>query len=372
MSLYADYNASFPLRAECKDAMCQADLAKLERARRLISYVIDCEPDELVFVSGATESCYLALVGLAYAAGKESKFLTQATEHKAVLETLDFLKKSPFKSQIEICPNRPSGEIDFDAFKSLAANADFISLMAANNETGAILPNPKDFNQEAIVHVDAAQVLGKMSFSFKASGADLCSFSAHKIGGPKGIGALVIKNGTKWKSPMLGGRQEEGRRGGTPAIEAICGFAKACEELPRFNSKARDSFEKAIRLLVPECQINASSAKRLPNTSSLSLSSISSFDLVERLKEKSIFISVGSACSSGKLEPSHVLRAMGKSTTECLSSIRVSFGPEHTESDGHSLAESIAQETQLLRDELVSGLAGKLKTKQGNYERSSM
>ena len=241
--------------------------------------------------------------------------------------------------------------------------------MFANNETGVIFPlgdiAPAIKNSGAIFHSDCTQAVGKITVDFSALGLDLLSLSGHKFGAPKGVGALVVRSGLGWKTPMLGGGQEGGRRGGTEAVAAIVGLGEAARIADQrlrtgVHSTARDCFEELLSQKISGIKINGAGALRLPNTTSVTISGVLGAELVECLASENVFIAAGSACKGTHPEPSRVLLAMGVPATECLSTVRVSFGPESTGAEGLLAAEKLAEVVGSLRKQLGQELENRL------------
>ena len=383
--LYADYNATTPIHPEVLGAMepylreeffnsaSRAGIRSkqaIERARQQVAALIDCESDEVVFVSGGTESCFLAILGAVISSQNlpprysPPKLVSSPVEHSAVLEAVSFVAENLDVSHDMLKVDR-DGILDLNISEKSPA---IYSVALANNETGVISPVSElvaNLRDTAIVfHCDAVQAVGKIPMSFKSLGVDLLSISGHKFGAPKGVGALIVRSGSNWRSPMRGGGQQSGRRGGTEATALIVGLGKAAEiakNREQFNSELRDTFEELILDELTGVQINGRQSIRLPNTTNLSIDGISSHRLVEVLVERDIHISSGSACNTKTLEPSHVLKAMGRTTVECLNAIRVSFGPGNSKADVSRLVSEIYNSVRMLREESEEKL-GKLST----------
>jgi cysteine desulfurase len=355
--IYLDYNATTPCDPCVVEKMLpyfteifgnpsnglhrQGRLAAkaVDEAREQIASLIGVTPREIVFTAGATESNNLAILGLARSIfGKSRKrIVTNSVEHKSVLGPCQKLVEIGF--ELVVLPVDEGGRVDLDAAR-VAINEDtlLVSVQAANNEIGTLQPirELSEFAHEkgAIVHCDAAQIVGKIEVDVQNLGIDLFSISAHKLYGPKGVGALFIGNRIKAFSiePLLyGGGQESGIRSGTTNVPAVVGFGEAChiaqELLPQEANRIsflRDLLEANLKTNIPNLKINGQTTNRLPNTSSLTFPNIDADALILNLE--SVMIGTGSACSSGAFEPSHVLTAIGLSREEAYSTVRVSLG----------------------------------------------
>jgi cysteine desulfurase len=355
--IYLDYNATAPLRPEVREAMVAAfdaygnpssvhaegreARALVEAARAKVAALAGARPEEVIFTSGGTEANALAL---AAQAGEAWQCYISAIEHPSVLSGGRFYREST--TQI---PVSTDGVVDLGTLeKELAKHhlggwRPFVSLMAANNETGAIQPVAQAVElvkaAGGLLHTDAVQVAGKLPLKFCALGADMLTLSAHKIGGPKGIGALVLRAGVSVEPLIKGGGQEGRRRAGTENVAGIVGFGVAADlaavEAKRASELAvlRDELEARAKALVPETVVMAAKVERLPNTSCMAVSGTRAETLVIGLDLAGVSVSSGSACSSGKVEASHVLSAMGVAPELARGAIRVSlgFGITHTD-----------------------------------------
>jgi cysteine desulfurase len=350
--VYLDWNATTPLRAEARAAMLTAwelignpssvhaegrEARRLvEDARAALAAAVGVLPRNVVFTSAGTEANALALVpGLrGPSGGPVERLLVSAVEHASVLAGGRF----PADRIGQIRVTR-SGVLDLDHLTVLLGNGPpaLVSIMAANNETGALQPVAEAARivHEAggLLHVDAVQALGKIAFNINAVGADLATFSAHKIGGPKGIGALVIAEGIAGLEPVLrGGGQELNRRAGTENVAGIAGFGAAAkvalqalsEDAERMTT-LRDRLENGIRA-VAGATIFADGVKRLPNTVLFTAPGLKAETAVIGFDLEGVAVSSGSACSSGKVQPSHVLSAMGYDATVAQGAVRLSLG----------------------------------------------
>ncbi len=338
---YLDYNATAPVRPEAAVAVARAVEATgnassvhrfgrtarrlVEDAREAVAALAGAPPEAVVFTSGGTESNNLALRG----AGRE-RVLVSAGEHDSVLAVVPEADRIPLKAD---------GVIDLDALAAMLAGdarPALISVMLANNEIGVIQPLDEAVTlaraHGALIHCDAVQAAGKIPVDFAALGVDFMSLSAHKLGGPQGVGALVIADGVEAAPLIRGGGQERRRRAGTENTPGIAGFgaaaALAAGEVGRGGALAelRDGLERRLGALAPEVKVYGADAPRLPNTSCFGLPGMAAETQVMALDLAGVAVSAGSACSSGKVTPSHVLRAMGAGEAEAGTAIRVSLG----------------------------------------------
>lgn len=327
-------NASSPY-AVGRDARMAVD-----RARAQVASLLECYPDEIVFTSGGTESDNWALLGVALAHFQSEKrhVLISAIEHHAVLEAGDTLRELGF--DVEHMPVSGEGVCKPETVARLIRpETCLVSVMAVNNETGVWQPIAEiaaQMQERGIaLHCDAVQAAGKIALD-AALGADLMTLSAHKIGGPKGSGALFIRRGQKMKALLRGGGQERARRAGTENVAAIAGFGAAAqvarenlEENAARLTALREQLEKGLREL-PGTMINGDGAPRVASIVNVSLPGRRAESLALNLDLRGIAVGTGSACASGALEPSHVLAAMGRTPDEAKASLRVSFGPQNT------------------------------------------
>ena len=357
MPIYFDHNATTPLDPRVLEAMQpyltgpygnassvhrygRAARDAVEAARLQVAALAGAQPAEVVWTSGGTESNNLALKGATEVARKPSRVLYGTTEHPAVLETAESLRHRSW--QVETIAIDGQGLVDWPAFEAQLARGPLCiaALMAANNETGVIQDVPR---AAALVHAakalllaDAVQAAGKLALDFGASGADLMSLSSHKLYGPKGVGALLIRSGVELAPQMHGGGQEHGLRGGTENVAAIVGFGAAAE-LAQQELQARDAHLLALRErlvaglhALPGVVIFGERSPRLSNTVQFGLKGWEGEALLMALDRKGIAVSSGSACSSGKGEPSHVLLGMGLPRDVAYGAIRVSLGKDNS------------------------------------------
>ena len=344
-AVYLDYNATTPVRPEAAAAVADAlaltgnassvhrfgRLArrKLEDAREAVAALVGAPAERVVFTSGGTEANNLALTG----AGRARR-LVSAGEHDSVLNAAAGVERGA-----ERIPLRRDGVVDLDALEALLGEDPrpaLVSVMLANNETGVIQPVARAAEtahcRGALVHCDAVQGAGKIPVDMAALGVDLLSLSAHKLGGPQGVGALIVAEGLELAPLMRGGGQERRHRAGTENLPGIAGFGAAAEcalaGLERMAGLAelRDRLERRLRARAPEIKIYGAGAPRLPNTSCFGVPGLAAEIQVIALDLAGIAVSAGAACSSGKVAPSHVLGAMGASEAEAGSAIRVSLG----------------------------------------------
>lgn len=359
MSIYLDHNATAPLDGRVLEAMHpwltgvhgnpasvhrygRAAHEALERARTQVAALVDAQPAQVVFTGGGTEADNLALKGVC-SGTPQGRLLIGAMEHSAVLGPAQALAKSGW--QLETIPADRHGCYDANTFQQMLQQSPvrLVSVMLANNETGAI----QDVQSLAalahgagtIVHCDAVQAVGKLPVDFAALGVDLMTLSAHKLNGPRGVGALVMNRRVNLTPLVDGGGQEQGLRGGTENLVGIVGFGRAAElakaELSQRSSHARtlrDRLEAGLEGL-PGLTVFAAGVERLPNTVQFSIAGLDGEWLVMELDKRGIAVSSGSACHSGSGEPSHVLMAMGLDATIAKGALRVSFGAGNTEQD---------------------------------------
>ncbi len=313
----------------------------IEAARARVAALIHAEPSEIVFTSCGTESNNMAIYGAAEILGPSAAILTSRVEHPAVLGPCRHFHDAHEYRVVEIGVDG-GGLLDLDRLRQeLHGGPAFVSLMWANNETGVIFQMDEIAAivkaAGGILHTDAVQAIGKVPVDVRRVPVDLLSFSGHKLHAPKGIGVLYIRRGTRLKTYMIGGHQERGRRGGTENVPYIMGLARACdlaqEHLAEMGSLAalRDRLEAGLLASCPDASVNGDRARRVPNTSNMSFSLIEGEAILYHLSDLGVCASSGSACSSGSLEPSHVIRAMGIPFTAAHGSIRFSLSRYTTE-----------------------------------------
>ena len=360
--VYLDHNATTPLAPVVADRMDRAARefwgnassvhhfgqqakAALDEARSQVAALLGAETSEIIFTAGGTESDNFGLRGAAEAlepAGRRH-LIASSIEHEAVLNTLKALARRGW--EVTLLPVGPSGIVDPATLRqAITDRTAVVSVMHANNEIGTIQPLPEIVaiakTHGALVHVDAVQTAGKIPIDVKALGIDMASVSAHKLYGPKGVGALWLRKGIRLLPFVTGGRQERGRRAGTENVAGCVGFGAAAElALTKMAGEAtrvaalRDRLEHGILGAVSGAERNGAAAPRVPNTTNISFERIESESLLIGLDLEGIAVSSGSACSSGTLEPSHVLKAMGLPHARTLSSIRFSLGAANVDAD---------------------------------------
>jgi cysteine desulfurase len=333
----------------------------VEMARAKVASLIGADPSEIVFTSCGTESDNMAIRGSAEALGKQVRIITTRVEHLAVLGPCRYLKEMGW-AEVELGVDS-SGQIDLDELKKeLSSGPALVSIMWANNETGVIFPIEKiaEIVKSAggVFHTDAVQAVGKIPIDVRKVPVDMLSMSGHKLHAPKGIGVLYIRKGTKLRPFMIGGHQENGRRGGTENVPYIVGLGKACElaeeelksgAIERIR-KLRDKLENGILQSCDRVKVNGDRVNRLPNTTNISFEAIEGEAILYHLSDVGIAASSGSACTSGSLEPSHVIRAMGVPFTLAHGSIRFSLSRYNTEEDIDYTLEHLPRIVKRLRE----------------------
>jgi len=327
-------------------------LAKqIEAAREKVAALLNAEPREIIFTSCGTESNNSAIHSALVTHPGKRHLVTTAVEHSANIKFAAHLKKMGF--EITLLPVESDGSLDIHLLEqSIRPETAIVSVMWANNETGVLFPIEEIAaicqSKGVPFHTDAVQVPGKLKMDVKELGVDFLSLSAHKLHAPKGIGALYIKHHTRYQPYIIGGGQERGRRGGTESVADIVGFGRAAElaaahlkdEQTRVKH-LRDRMEQGLLKAVPNSVRNGDRDARLPNTSNLSFTGVEAGDLLKALDHAGICASSGSACTTGSLEPSHVLTAMGISADRARGSIRLSLGIYNTVADVDYLLEQL-------------------------------
>ena len=352
---YLDYNATAPLRDEVREAVIaalsipgnpssvhaegRAARRAIEAARTKVAALAGARAEDVIFTSGGTEANALALGA---PPGEAWHCYVSAVEHPSVLLSRRVSQKAPTRF-----PVTSDGVADLESLaKELSALEEtrpFVSLMAANNETGALQPVAEAsqivHDAGGMLHTDAVQAAGRIKLDMAALGADLLSLSAHKIGGPTGVGALVLRPGASVEPLLRGGTQERRRRAGTENVSGIVGFGVAAElaltDLANSGAtaKLRDELEGGVLALVPDAVVLSAESERLPNTTCFAVPGVKAETIVIALDLAGVAVSAGSACSSGKVEASHVLSAMGISDELARGAIRVSLGFATTRAD---------------------------------------
>jgi len=315
----------------------------IKAAREQVAAFLNTDPEEIVFTSCGTESDNAAIYSTILSYPEKHHIITTKVEHNAVLHYCRHHQKNGHRLT-ELSVNR-QGQIDLDELEaSLSDDTVLVTIMYANNETGVIFPIEKIGemvkSRGIIFHTDAVQAGGKIPLDLKSLPVDLLSLSGHKIHAPKGIGVLYIRKGTRFSPLLIGGHQERGRRGGTENTTGIIGLGKACElaakNMERENTevkKLRDKLERELLKKVPQSRVNGAAVQRLPNTTNISFEFVEGEAILLLMNELGICASSGSACTSGSLQPSHVLRAMGVPFTMAHGSIRFSLSVYNTEAE---------------------------------------
>ncbi|MBC8217489.1 MAG: cysteine desulfurase NifS [Planctomycetes bacterium] len=316
---------------------------RISRAREQAAALLGCDPSEIVFTGCGTESDNTAIKGALAAVPNKRKVITTRVEHPAVLTVCRELENRGYRV-LELGVNR-QGRLDLaELEEQIDDDTALVTIMYANNETGMVFPIERIAelarSKGSVFHTDAVQAVGKIPLNLARSDIDLLSLSGHKLHAPKGVGILYVRKGTRLSPFMLGGHQEAGRRAGTENVPGIVGLGKACElaaaNLEEENSKVkilRDKLENALLEKCPDCRLNGDTEDRLPNTCNVSFEYIEGEAILLMLDKYGICASSGSACTSGSLEPSHVLRAMGVPFTAAHGSIRFSLSRYSTEEE---------------------------------------
>lgn len=376
---YFDANATTPLLPEVLEAMLpwlrdgyanpsgahtaakQARRA-IDEARGHVAALISADPEEIVFTAGGTESVNTALHSLDKLTDPGAAVVS-AIEHSAVLRYAESRSR-----ELRRAPVDATGRVDPAAFRQFLDGASYVSVMAANNETGVVQPLAElaaSARERGLpVHSDAVQVAGKLPFSVREAGVDMASLSAHKFHGPKGIGALFVRRGLRFSPLLIGGGQENGRRSGTENTAAIVGMGAAAVAMRRFLDEGsaarlagiRDAFEAKVRAEVSGVTVNGGSAQRLPNTSHLSFDRCDAAGLLILLDDMGVACSAGSACMTGKQQPSHVQLAMGIDPARAKSSLRFGFSVLNTLEEALSGADALRRAVEKLRRVQGSGV----------------
>lgn len=356
--IYLDNSATTPIKSEVLQEMMpyltteygnasslysvgRSAKRAIEKARNRVAELLNCNHNEIYFTGGGSESDNIALKGFAYAnKEKGNHIITSKIEHPAILETCKTLERQGFEvSYINV---NEDGIIDVEELrKSIKTNTILISVMTANNEVGTVQPIEEiakiAHDNNVVFHTDAVQAIGNVQIDVEKMRIDMLSLSSHKINGPKGVGALYIKNGIEVEKFINGGHQEKDRRAGTENVAGIVGIGKAAE-IARKNmethirnlSKIRDYYIKKVQKEIPNIRINGSMENRLPGNANISFKGINASELIFKLDERGICVSSGSACSSENTNPSHVLTAMNVPEVYLNSAIRTTFGDNNT------------------------------------------
>ncbi len=380
--IYLDNSATTPVDRDVVDAMLpyltekfgnassihffgQEARAGVDKARHQVADLINARPNEIVFTSGGTEANNLAIRGLLESNVKYGRHvITSEIEHSAVKMVCEDLAKRGW--EITYLPVYENGLVRIqDVENVIREDTVLISIMTANNEIGTIQPvqeigklvkQLRSNGKKIWFHTDAVQAAGKIEVDVEEIGCDLLSISAHKIYAPKGTGALYVRRGVRLHAQNIGGRQERELRGGTEAVPFIAAFGKACELAKDQLSESsvslrglRDRFEQGVAEQVPDMTVNGDTGQRLPNISNISFGSIEGEGLLINLDMQGIAVSTGSACSSGSLEPSPVIRALGRNDELARGAIRFSFGRFNTLEDVDRILEVLPKSVENLR-----------------------
>lgn len=369
-TIYLDNNATTPVAPEVVEAMLpflreyyfnpsssyeQAKVARdaIERARECVARTLGASSkSEIIFTGGATEANNAAIWGVLRANPERKHVIVTAVEHPSVLEVAKEVERHGYRATF--LPVDSAGRLDpKDLIRAIERDTAIVSIMHANNETGVIFPVGdlarivKEIDQAIVFHTDATQTVGKLhiDLSNKLKHVDILTMSGHKIHAPKGVGAMFVRRGTRFRPYIVGGHQERGRRAGTENVASIVGLGRACEllgqhilHMPRLR-KLQQRLESEVKRTIPCVRINGEGAERLPNTTNFAFEYVEGEAILFALNEHGICASSGSACTSGSLDPSHVLKAMGVPFTAAHGSLRISTCPYTKESDVELLLE---------------------------------
>jgi len=380
--IYLDHSATTPMLPEVREAMLpylgetfgnpssphwfgQEARRAVERARGKVAGVLGALPEEIFFTSGGTESNNWALLGSARVQAERdpgrNHLITSEIEHHAILHTAAELGRRGY--DIECLGVDENGLIDPDTLEELVRPETFlVSIMLVNNEVGTIQPvadiarRVREKNDQIVIHTDAVQAVGKIPVSLRELPADLLSISAHKFYGPKGVGLLFVRQGTRMPSSFFGGGQEKNRRAGTENVAGIVGMARALEisvrDLEEVNARIRGlqgRLEDGLRNKIPDMRINGHPEKRVPGVTNVSIPGVEGESVVLNLDLRGIAASAGSACTSGSVEPSHVLHAMGITPELARGSVRFSLGRGNTAEEMDLAAGALVEIVDTLR-----------------------
>jgi len=387
-SVYLDYNATTPLASEVLEAMLpylrgdfgnpssihqygrRAKAALLE-ARETLASFLSASGTEIVFTASGTEADNLAILGVVAAEEEVERprrhLVTSTIEHHAVLNVMRHLEKKGY--EVTYLPVDRSGRVFEGALEgSLRPDTLLVSIMSANNETGVIQPVKElartAHEAGALFHTDGVQACGKIAVNVEESFADLLSLSAHKLYGPKGVGALYVRKGTAFKPVFRGGGQERARRPGTENVAGIVGLAEAAKRAGALLSEEsarllalREEIEISVLREIPGSRLNGEGSERTPNTANFRFDGADGEDLVKHLDREGFALSTGAACSAGAIAPSHVLIAMGLSPREVQGSIRVSLGRQTRAEDTRGFVAALQRAVEIARTRLRSEAA---------------
>ena len=375
--IYLDNNATSRVAPEVTEAMLPffndlygnpssmhtfgGQVARYVRAaREQVAQLFNVEPEEIIFTSCGTESDNAAIMGTLRSYPHKKHFITTRVEHPAILNVARFLRDHGYRVT-ELSVDH-EGLLNLDELRNaLDDDTTLVSIMTANNETGVLFPIEEiaQIVKERGIpfHTDAVQAAGKIPMDLKKMQVDMLSLSGHKLHAPKGIGVLYLRRGTRFVPFMMGGHQESGMRGGTENVPYIVGMGKAAElamkHMDEENTRVRamrDRLERELLKRIPNCRRNGSEQHRTPNTSNISFEYIEGESILLLLNAEGICASSGSACTSGSLEPSHVLRAMGTPFTAAHGSVRFSFSVYNTDDEVDQVIEKMPSIIQKIRD----------------------
>ena len=375
MKIYADHAATTPMRESAKAAMIECleeygnpssihaagrlAAMKLESARKEVAELLNCRPAEIYFTSGGTEADNWAIRAAKYGAGR---VVTSAFEHHAVLHTLEAMEREGTRKGNLILPE-PDGIVDPDKVAGyMGGGPNLVTIMAANNEIGTVQPIAEiakvahgNGHRKLIVHTDAVQAVGHIPVDVQKMGVDMLSLSAHKFGGPRGVGVLYCRAGLALDPLLFGGGQERGRRPGTENTAAIVAMAvamrEACENMEQaaeYTTRLRNKLVARI-LEIPGAHINGSMTSRLPGNVNCRFDGVEGEAVVIMLDLAGVCVSAGSACTSGSGEPSHVMTAMGQSRRDAYGAIRITLAETNTEAEVEYIADRLASIVKDLR-----------------------
>ena len=332
----------------------------VQRAREQVADLLGASPDEIIFTSCGTESDSTAIYSALRSRPDKRHFITTRVEHPAVLAVANLVASQGY--DVTYLDVDSKGNIDLDEFKkAISSRTALVSMMMANNETGVIFPIEKVAaicqSYGVPLHTDAVQAVGKVAIDVKTLPVDYLALSGHKLHAPKGVGALYVRKGTGFRTFLRGGHQEHGRRAGTEAVPSIVALGKACElakadiEIENTQVKRlRDKLEDGLLAAIPESIVNGDTTHRLPNTSNISFKYIEGEAILLLMNQYGICASSGSACTSGSLEPSHVLRSMGVPFTYAHGSIRFSLSRYTTDEEVDFVLEKLPEIITRLRE----------------------
>lgn len=355
--IYLDHNATTPVLPAVLEAMLRflstnygnpssahvlgmEAREAIEAARAHVAALVDCDVSEVIFNSSATEAINTALHSAISETDRRGRVVTTAVEHSAVMNYCTHLEKRGY--DVARVGVGPTGELDWEAFElALQPGTLLVSVMWANNETGVVFPIERISRlcreRDVLLHVDAVQAAGKLPISLESIDVDYLSFSAHKMYGPKGAGALIVRNHAPYQCLHHGGHQESGRRGGTENVASIVGFGEAArlaraelEARSRQTENLRDRLERDVLSAVPQAYINGDRCNRVPNTTNIGFPGIDSDALVAALNAEGICVSAGSACLADSIVPSHVIMAMSRSYAKASEAVRFSLSHLNT------------------------------------------